>query len=108
MAYLEEREIYKALDRGEALNLDHCYIEKFSLRDYRLTRNIDAREQVVIKGFTARGALFGRDASLDFSNALIEGAEFSLEGSWVSGGDVSFESTQFSTPLISFHNTHLP
>jgi hypothetical protein len=59
---------------------EYCYIEKFSLRDYRLTRNMDAREQVVIKGFTARGALFGGDASLDFSNALIEGAEFSLEG----------------------------
>ncbi len=108
MAYLEEKEIYKAIDRGEALNLDHCYIEKFSLRDYRLTRNMSSMEQVVIKGFTARGALFGRDASLDFSNALIEGAEFSLEGSWVSGGDISFESTQFSAPLISFHNTHLP
>jgi len=108
MAYMEEKEIYTAIDRGEALDLDHCYIEKFSLRDYRLTRNMDAREQVEIRGFTARGALFGGDASLDFSNAIIEGAEFSLEGSWVSGGDVSFESTQFTTPLISFHNTHLP
>ena len=108
MAYMEEKEIYKAIDRGEALNLDQCYIEKFSLRDYRLTRNLDAREQVVIKGFTAKGALFGGDASLDFSYALIEGSEFSLEESWVSGGDVNFESVQFSTPLISFHNTHLP
>lgn len=108
MAYLEEEEIYKVIDRGEALNLDDCYIEKFSLRDYRLTRNLEAREPVVIKGFTARGALFGGDASLDFSNALIEGEEFSLEESWVSGGDVDFESAQFITPLISFHNTHLP
>ena len=108
MAYMEEKEIYKAIDRGEALNLDHCYIEKFSLRDYRLTRNLDPREQVLIKGFTARGALFGKDASLDFSNARIEGEEFSLEKSWLSGGDVNFESAQFITPLISFHDTHFP
>lgn len=108
MAYLEEKEIYKAIDRGEALNLDHCYIEKFSLHDYRLTRNLEEKEQVVIKGFTARGSLFSRDASLDFSYALIEGAEFSLEDAWLSGGDVNFESAQFISPLISFHNTHFP
>ena len=41
MGYLGEKEIYKAIDRGEELNLDHCYINKFSLRDYRLTRNLN-------------------------------------------------------------------
>ena len=107
MAYLEEKEIYKLIDRGEVLNLDQCYIEKFSLRDYRLTRNLEARERVVIKGFTARGALFGKDACLDFSYSLIEGSAFSLDESWVSGGDINFESAQFSTPLVSFHDTHL-
>jgi hypothetical protein len=108
MAYLEEKEIYKAIDRGEALNLDHCYIEKFSLRDYRLTRNMGAAEVVHIKGFTAKGALFGGDASLDFSYSLIEGKEFSLDESWVTGGDVNFESAKFNTALVSFHDTHLP
>ncbi len=108
MAYLEEKEIYKAIDRGEELNLDHCYIEKFSLRDYRLTRNMEAAEEVHIKGFTARSALFGGDASLDFSHSLIEGTEFSLDESWVTGGDVNFESAKFNTPLVSFHDTHLP
>ena len=106
MGHLEEKEIYNAIDRGETINLDHCYIEKFSLRDYRLTRNMDARERVVIKGFTAREALFGGYAALDFSNAVIEGEEFSLEGACVSGGDVSFESVIFHTKQISFHDTH--
>ena len=107
MGYLDEKEIFKLIDRGEVLNLDHCYIEKFSLRDYRLTRNLGPKEQVHIKGFTARASLFGPDASLDFSNALIEGSEFSLEKSWIGGRDVNFESTHFETPLISFHDTHL-
>jgi Ion channel len=106
MGNVEEREIYKAIDRGEAIHLDHCYIEKFSLRDYRLTRNMDSREKVVIKGFTAREALFGGYASLDFSNAVIEGEEFSLGGAWISGGDVNFESVDFRTRQISFHDTH--
>ncbi len=106
MGYMEEKEIYKAIDRGEAINLDHCYIEKFSLRDYRLTRNMDAREKVVIKGFTAREALFEGYAELDFSNAVIEGKEFNLGGAWISGGSVNFEAVVFDTTLISFHDTH--
>lgn len=107
MGYLESKEIYMAIDRGEELNLDNCYIEKFSLRDYRLARNMDEGEKVLIKGFTARNALFGGDAPLDFSHAVIEGAEFSLSGSWVSGGDINFESAQFKTSLVSFHDTRL-
>lgn len=106
MGHLEEKDIYNAIDRGEAINLDHCYIEKFSLHDYRLTRNMGPRDQVVIKGFSARESLFGGDASLDFSHALIEGEGFSLAGAWFSGGDVDFESVQFHTPLVSFHDTH--
>ena len=80
MGYMEEKEIYNAIDRGEVLNLDHCYIEKFSLRDYRLTRNMGAKEKVVLKGFSARHSLFAGQDSLDFSYAVFEGEEFDLVG----------------------------
>lgn len=108
MGHMQEKEIYNSIDRGEALNLDNCYVEKFSLRDYRLTRNLDARKKVVIKGFTAKNALFGGLSSLDFSNAIVEGEEFSLEGSWISKGDVSFEGVRFKSELSCFHNTRFP
>ena len=108
MGYMGEKEIYKAIDRGEELNLDNCYINKFSLHDYRLTRSLDDREIVVLKGFTARNSLFGGDANLDFSYAVFEGAEFSLEDSWVNRGDVIFESAHFKTDKLTFHNSHLP
>ncbi len=108
MGHMEEKEIYKCIDRGEAVNLDHCYVEKFSLRDYRLLRNLDPREKVVIKGFSAKNALFGGGANLDFSNAVIEGDEFSLEGAWISKGNVSFESSRFKTVRSIFHNARFP
>lgn len=108
MGYIEEKEIYNAIDRGEVLNLDHCYIEKFSLRDYRLTRNMGAREKVMLKGFSARNSLFGGDASLDFSHAVFEGEEFSLESAWISSGDIIFESAHFKTGKAIFHNARLP
>ena len=108
MGHMEEKEIYGAIDRGEALNLDNCYIEKFSLRDYRLSRNLDPREEVILKGFSARNSLFGGMASLDFSHAVLEGDEFSLEGAWISKGDVSFDSARFMTIKSIFHNTRFP
>lgn len=108
MGYMGEKEIYNAIDQGEELNLDHCYIDKFSLRDYRLTRNLGVRDKVVIKGFSARNSLFGGQTSLDLSNAVFEGEEFSLENAWISRGDVHFESAQFKTSVTDFHNTRLP
>lgn len=108
MGHMEEMEIYKQIDRGETIILDNCFIEKFSLRDYRLTRNLDVREKIVIKGFSAKNALFAGGANLDFSNAVFEGEEFSLEDSWISKGEVSFESARFKTNRSVFHNTHFP
>jgi hypothetical protein len=108
MGHMEESEIYSTIERGEVLNLDGCYIEKFSLHDYRLTRNLDPKEQVIIRGFTARGALFGHRSSLDFSNAIFEGEVFSLENAWISKGQVTFESALFRTALTSFNHTRLP
>ncbi|MDX2430084.1 MAG: potassium channel family protein [Bacteroides sp.] len=108
MGHIEEKEIYNIIDRGERVNLDNCYVDKFSLRDYRLTRNLDARAKVHLKGFTAKNALFGGASNLDFSYAIIEGDEFSMEGSWISMGDVSFESARFMTKRSIFHNAHFP
>ncbi len=108
LGHMDENEIYNAIDRGELLNLDHCYIEKFSLKDYRLTRNLDAREKVVLTGFSARHSLFGGEASLDFSHAIFEGGNFSLDGAWINSGDIIFESARFDTGEAIFHNAHFP
>ena len=108
MGYLGEEEIYKKVDRGEVLNLDYCYIDQFSLKNYRLTRNMDEKEPVILKTFTARHSLFGCVVPLDFSHAQFEGEAFSLENSWVSRGPVSFESSLFKSGSIDFHDTRLP
>lgn len=108
MGYLGEKEIYNTIDRGEVLNLDHCYIDKFSLRNYRLTRNLGIRERVVLKGFSARNALFDGQTTLDFSYTDFEGEEFSLEDACINRGDIIFDSARFKTRVTNFHNTRFP
>jgi hypothetical protein len=63
---------------------------------------------VVIKGFSARNALFGCLAPLDLSYAVFEGKEFSLEGAWICKGDVDFTGTRFTADAARFHNTRFP
>lgn len=106
--YVGEEEIYKRIDRGEPLILDNAYVDRFSLKAYRLSRKLDSRQKVVLRGFSAQDTLFGGTINLDFSNALIEGEVFSMEGSWVSHGDINFESARFKTRKTIFHNAHFP
>ena len=108
MGYMGEKEIYKAIDEGEALNLDYCYIDKFSLKDYRLLRNLDSREVVKINGFTAKNSLFGGYTTLDFSFALFEGNEFSMENAWITRGDIIFESSKFKNRTGQFSQYPIP
>jgi len=108
MGYIGIKEIYNAIDKGEDLNFDHCYIDKFSLRDYRLTRNLDSQEKVHLKNFTARNSLFGGYTALDFSNAIFEGDEFSLEDTWISRGNIIFDSSSFKCRSVNFHNARFP
>jgi hypothetical protein len=108
MGHLQEEEIYQMIDRGEPVNLDECYVEKFSLKDYRLTRNLDPRENVVLKGFTARNALFEGRSTLDFSFAVIEGNEFSLENAWISREGMNFESARFLAKHTVFKGVRIP
>lgn len=108
MGFIEEEEIYKLIDKGEPIVLDSCYVSRFSLKEYRLSRKLDNRKRVVIRDFSAKHALFGGEIELDFSNALVEGETFSMEGSWLSKGNLSFESTRFKTRKSIFHNAHFP
>ena len=108
MGYLKEKEIYEKVDREEDLNLDHCYIDQFSLKNYRLTRNLDEKAPVSLHSFTARHALLGGNVPLDFSHAQFQGEAFSLENSYITRGPVSFESSVFTCRSVNFHDTRIP
>lgn len=105
MGHLNPEDIYKLIDKGKSLDLDHCYIDKFSLEDYRASRKLDPREVVILKDFSARHSLFGGACNLDFSFSSFTGEVFSLEGTQLAAGGVSFESARFDVKEISFHDT---
>lgn len=102
MGCLGEEDLYGMIDRGEAILLDHCFVEKFSLRDYRLTRDLGPEDRVSIKGFIARHCLFQGQSPLDLSFTDIGGEEFSLEGSCIIRGGLNFDSAHFNVESAVF------
>lgn len=104
LGYVEEEDIYKMIDQGEPVILDQCYISRFSLENYRVSRKLDKKETVKINGFSARGAFFDSSPPIDFSFASIESGNFDLTSSWFHRGEINFDSTVFRCETVSFHD----
>ncbi len=102
--YVDEETIYKWIDEGKEIILDHAFINVFSLERYRKLRKLDKMAEVVINGFSARNAFFDCSHSFDFSHCLFKGERFDMSGSWFHRGALNFDSANFECPEISFHD----
>lgn len=90
--YAPAETIYQLISEKKEINLSECYIEKFSLTEFRALQNLEAKSPVKLETFSARKAFFNCSSRIDFSFA-----EF--------GGEmVDFESTVFARGLVSFNS----
>jgi hypothetical protein len=106
LGYRDLDDIYKCIDEGHAINLDHCYINKFSLSDYRQLRKFELKKTIAIHGFSAKHAFFDSPWSLDFSHAAFEEKDFNIEYSWLLKGRMNFNNSTFKGININFSNVH--
>jgi hypothetical protein len=103
--YLEAEEIYGLIKKNKEINLDNCYIDKFSLSEYRSIYNLDKKDYVKIKSLSARNAFFNTDSKIDFSFADFENGNISFENSCFANGDLSFNSSYFGEGNVNFSYT---
>ena len=66
-AYVKAETIYKSIDKEEEMLLDQCYVENFSIGEYRKTRNLPPDKIVSLKNFSAFQAIFESSELTDFS-----------------------------------------
>ncbi len=104
LGFVEEETIYKWIDEGKPINLDSCYISRFSLENYRTTRKLDKKAEVTLNGFTSRNSFFDSSAPFDFSHSIIKGESFDMTTAWFHRGAVNFDSAVFECETISFHD----
>jgi hypothetical protein len=102
---VEVSTIYDLIMNGKDLNLDNFYISDFSLSAYRRLKNIEKKELVPIKNFTAKNAFFESKLCNDFSHAFFSDGEVSFDGSHFAKGKVVFTGSRFGTSNVNFSNT---
>lgn len=106
LGYRSVEELYKCIDEGLPIVLDQCYINKFSLLDYRQLRKLDSKQVVTINGFSAKHAFFDSPTPLDFSYASFIKNDFNIEYSWLLRGRLKFNYSAFSGVNVNFSNVH--
>lgn len=97
-------EIYDAIGRGEAINLDECYLHGFSLTACRRFLIMDKNTVVKISSFSARNAVFETAFNIDLSFGEFNSDSFSVDGSIFIGKELSLHSTNFNTKGFAFSN----
>jgi hypothetical protein len=102
---IEINTVYDLIKEGKDINIDNFYISEFSLSSYRRHNNIEKKELVPIKGFSARNAFFEAKVCSDFSHAAFADGEVSFDGTHFAKGKVVFTGSVFGQGNAVFSNT---
>ncbi|MEE4197241.1 MAG: potassium channel family protein [Bacteroidales bacterium] len=106
LGYVDKEEIYQFIDQEKPINLDHCYIENFSLTEYRERRNLDKKAIVKLHHFSAYNTFFDSRIVTDFSFAEFDDEYKTFENAHFLNGAVSFQSCKFNQGGINFSYTY--
>ncbi len=97
-------DIYDLIKKGKDIVLDNCYVSDFSISAFRRHNNIDKKELVSLKGFSARNAFFESNICNDFSYASFSDGEVNFDGTHFGKGKVSFTGVRFGAGDVIFSN----
>ncbi len=99
---MDTGDIYKLINEGGDLNFDNCYIEDFSLSYYRQHYNLDKKESLQLKGFSAANSFFEANPITDFTHCDFGEGDVNFEGSVFAKGNLSFHASRFGNGNIIF------
>jgi hypothetical protein len=102
---IETSEVYKMITDGKDINLDNYYISEFSLANYRRYRELDRKDFVEMKKFSARNAFFEAKSVTDFSFSSFSDDDTDFDGAHFAKGKVIFTGSNFGKGNTIFSNT---
>jgi hypothetical protein len=108
LGYVDEKWIFDRIDKEEPLVLDHCFIEKLSLTDYRFRKGKEIKHPVKINQFSARSVFFNNKGTLDLSYAVFSGGEVSFEQAYFAKSSLNMHGVRVMDGGINFSYAHLP
>ena len=98
--------IYDLIKTGNDINLDNYFVSEFSLASYRRHNNLEKKDIVHIKGFSARNAFFEARHSTDFSHSSFADGDVSFEGTHFAKGKLLFTGSRFGKGNVNFSGTY--
>lgn len=105
--YIDENEIFEIIHKGDPLVLDQCYIDKFSLTEYRKKYNIGPRENIPIHNFSARTAFINCKVMIDFVHTEFTG-DVIFEEAYFARGDLNLHASKIVGGGLNFNHARLP
>ena len=99
------KQVYDDIKAGKDINIDNFYIPEFSLASYRRHNNLDKKDPVHFRGFSARNAFFEAKTITDFTYSSFADGDVSFEGSHFAKGRVSFTGSVFGKGNVNFSGT---
>lgn len=106
LGYLDTEDIYKLIDEGKDINIDHCYVENFSLSTYRKSRQLAKDSYIRISSFSAKEAYFDTHTHNDFSFGEFIKGPVSFNNTVFLNGNTSFVSCKFADCNVDFGYSH--
>jgi len=97
LAYVDVSEIYEQINKGLVVNIKDCFVENFSIKDYRTKYKIPDAEAVIIKGFNAENSVFESQIETNFNNVIFDFEDLSFQGAMFIKGMLNFANTQFAS-----------
>jgi len=97
--------LYESINKGDDIDLTHCYIGNFSSNDYRNKFNLKKDAFVDINNFCAKDAFFESDKTVDFSRCHFKGEKAHFESAHFGSGNLSFYRSIFADVDVDFSNT---
>jgi len=68
--------IYKMIYKEKSINLDNCFIEGFSLNEYRKERKLKNNAYITLNNFTASESFFDKELCLCYAHYIGAGVNF--------------------------------
>jgi hypothetical protein len=111
LACPDNKQIYGKIKKKETINLDHCYLKDFSLKEFRKMNKMNENDPVEVADFSASGAFFESDFGTDFSYVHFTGKQTNFAYSIFNQGEVDFRHARCHGSLnfnrSEFHLEHI-
>ena len=96
--------IYNKIKNNKTINIDNCFIEGFSLTQYRKQAKLSKDEKIIINDFSASNAFFynsSENNNIDFSNSEFNSPKLNFTNTYfISENSISFKNTVFNSDVL--------